>query len=156
MGVTNGVFYSNDAATLRRITSPISKDGDINTQDYTNFDNVARVMNFFPEAMWPSAFPQANAIYTYDNFLKAVAKFPAFCGENNMANMDDDQTCKRELSAIFAHWGQETGKRSWNDGEFWTQGLYWVQEIRCNGTNDSTCDYKSSNWSALPSAWPPQ
>jgi len=31
MGVTNGVIYSNDAATNRRITSPISTDGDINT-----------------------------------------------------------------------------------------------------------------------------
>lgn len=104
--------------------------------------------------MWASAFPQADAIYTYDNFLKSVAKFPAFCGEHNMPNLNAEEACKRELSTIFAHWGQETGKRAPENGEFWTQGLFWVQEIRCNGTNDATCNYSSSNWSA--DAWPPQ
>ena len=100
----------------------------------------------------------ANAVYTYENFLKAAAKFPAFCNESNMPNYDDDQTCEREIAAIFAHWGQETGARSWyQEGwEHWQQGLYWVEEIRCRGTNLSSCDYKSTNWSKEQDAWPPQ
>lgn len=61
--------------------------------------------------------------------------------------------CRRELASIFAHWGQETGKRDPSDGEFWTQALYWVQEIRCNGTNDQSCNYADGGWSRT--AWPP-
>lgn len=66
-----------------------------------------------------------------------------------------DETCKRELSTIFAHWGQETGKRDPSDGEFWTQGLYWIQEIRCNGTGAANCDYTSGGWASDANAWPP-
>jgi len=35
MGARNGEIYSNDAATTRRITAPVSRDGDIESQDYT-------------------------------------------------------------------------------------------------------------------------
>ena len=70
--------------------------------------------------------------------------------------MTDDEVCKREMAAIFAHWGQETGKRDPRDGEFWKQGLYWVEEIRCAGNFNGSCNYKSGNWSAKPDAWPPQ
>jgi len=58
------------------------------------------------------------------------------------------------LAGIFAHWGQETGKRDPTDGDFWTQALYWVQEIRCNGTNDQSCNYAQGGWAST--AWPPQ
>ena len=153
VGVQNGVPYSNDPAVNRRITSPLSIDGDI-TDIYLQQENVQRVQSFFSEAQWAAGFPQANPIYTYENFLKAVSKFPKFCGESNTAfnNLTVEQACKRELAAIFAHWGQETGKRDPADGPFWTQALYWVQEIRCNGTNDPSCDYKAYNWAA--DAWP--
>ena len=79
--------------------------------------------------------------------MKAVAKFPAFCNENNIQGNILEQTCKRELATLFAHWGQETGARDPNRGEFWTQGLYYVEEI-------NKSDYKSYNWSAK--AWPNQ
>ena len=111
------------------------------------------------ETQWDLAFPLADDIYTYDNFLKAVAKFPAFCNETNLKDSSNvawtvEDTCKRELASIFAHWGQETGARDPGEGEFWTQGLYYVQEVRCNlGAVDPTCDYKSSDWTA--SVWPP-
>lgn len=36
------------------------------------------------EDSWSSGFPMANAAYTYDNFLRAAAKFPAFCNESNI------------------------------------------------------------------------
>lgn len=42
-------------------------------------------MSIFDEADWNEGFPQRNSIYTYDNFLKAVAKFPSFCAETNIA-----------------------------------------------------------------------
>ena len=90
LGVRNGQPYSNDATQSRRITSPISIDGDINNMDYHNFANVQRIKRIFPEADWVRGFPVANAVYTYENFLKAAAKFPAFCNESNMPNYDDD------------------------------------------------------------------
>ena len=58
--------------------------------------------------------------------MKAVAKFPYFCNETNETGRSLDDACKREMASIFAHWGQETGKRDPGDGEFWTQALYWV------------------------------
>ena len=111
------------------------------------------------ETQWDLAFPLADDIYTYDNFLKAVAKFPALCNETNLKDSSNqawtvEDTCKRELASIFAHWTQETGARNANEGEYWTQALYYVQEIRCNqGHVDPTCDDASSNWSAK--IWPP-
>ena len=88
-----------------------------------------------------------------------MAKFPNFCNETNNGQGSQalDDTCKRELATIFAHWGQETGKRDPSDGEFWTQALYWVQEIRCNkdtngGVADPSCDYKQGGWA--DDAWP--
>ena len=83
-----------------------------------------------------------------------MAKFPAFCNETNLPGWSVEMTCRRELASIFAHWGQETGLRDPSEGEFWTQALYWVQEIRCNGTNDATCDYIETNWTADSDAWP--
>ena len=68
-----------------------------------------------------------------------MAKFPAFCRDNNISGNTLEQTCRRELSTIFAHWGQETGKRDPNLGDFWTQGLFYVEEIAKN-------DYKDVLW----------
>ena len=84
-------------------------DGDVST-DYVTRVNVQRIMSFFTEDDWARAFPLADPVYTYDNFLKAVAKFPYFCAETNLEYSLED-TCRRELAALFAHWGQETGKR---------------------------------------------
>ena len=90
----------------RRITSPLSIDGDI-TDIYLEQENVIRVQSFFSEADWVEGFPLAKPVYTYDNFLKAVSKFPAFCGESNTSvnGLTVDEVCKRELASIFAHWG---------------------------------------------------
>jgi len=53
-------------------------------------------------------------MYTYDSFLKAIAKFPYFCGENgHIGNyfINDLDSCKREVAALLAHIVQETGGR---------------------------------------------
>ena len=125
LGVSNGIPYSNNPAVDRRIKAPLTIDGSVD-DTYETYVNVQRVMSLFTEDDWATGFPQSDPIYTYTNFLKAVAKFPSFCGESNIEGQTMAETCKRELASIFAHWGQETGKRDPNDGEFWTQALYWV------------------------------
>ena len=55
------------------------------------------------EASWNELFPIRDELYTYDGFLHAAGKFEAFCNESNLNNYDADQTCKRELSTLFAH-----------------------------------------------------
>ena len=145
VGVTNGVPYSNDPKVSRRITSPLTVDGFV-ADDYLTRENVIRVQSLMTQEQWDDGFPLADPIYTYQNFLRSVAKFPAFCGETNIPGWSVENTCKRELAGIFAHWGQETGLRDPAEGEFWTQALYWVQEIRCNGTNDQSCNYIQGGW----------
>jgi len=147
MGIKNGVPYSNDPDVERRLVSPFTTDGHV--EDFMSKTNVQLVNSIFPESMWDDAFPYANDVYNHADFLKAVAKFPSFCGENNLGSKYTlTETCSRELSTMFAHWGQETGWRNPNDPlPFWKQGLYHVREMWC-GT------YNSWNWSK--EAWPPQ
>ena len=152
MGVSNGVVYSNDDAVNGRLAAARTKDGPV-SNNYASQANVQRVQSVFSQAQWDEGFPHADSIYTYTNFLKAVAKYPSFCNETNLS-MSVDDTCRRELSTLFAHWGQETGKRDPNNGEFWTQGLYHIEEMRCKGTSDPSCDYKDWGWSN--NAWPNQ
>jgi hypothetical protein len=83
-------------------------------------ENVLRVMSHFDEDAFNGLFPIADDFYTYENFLRAVAKFPAFCNEYNADEpltqlfwtntADLDSVCKRELSALFAHIAFESGK----------------------------------------------
>lgn len=83
VGVSNGVPYSNDDIVNHRLVAPLSKDTDM--ADYMSMANAQRVASIFPESQWASAFPYANSVYSYDDFLKAVAKFPAFCNETNVS-----------------------------------------------------------------------
>ena len=122
-----GTPYSKDSKVDRMITSPLSLDGPVD--NYQSYENVQRVQRIFPEEKFNEGFKLRNEVYTYENFLKAVARFPAFCNETNLEGWSIDDTCKRELAAMFAHWGQETGKRDPSKGEFWTQALYYVEEI---------------------------
>lgn len=82
VGVSNGVPYSNDDLVNHRLVSPLSKDTDM--ADYMSMANAKLVASIFPESQWSSAFPMANHVYTYQKFLKAVAKFPSFCNETNI------------------------------------------------------------------------
>ena len=48
--------------------------------------------------------------YTFENYLKAVAKYPAFCGDaaaNSSANLDE--LCMQAMASMFAHFAQEVG-----------------------------------------------
>ena len=90
--VVNGVPTSDDPHLRRMMSAPLSLDLDVH-EHYLDMTNVKRVRSLFSEAQWDAAFPERNPVYNYDDFLKAVAKFPAFCNESNMPNYDDDQTC---------------------------------------------------------------
>jgi len=77
-------------------------------ENYMDFPNVQRVAEILPEAAYEHVFAMRNALYTYQGFLRAIAKFPKFCGESNMYINDaerDEKTCKRELAFLFAHFG---------------------------------------------------
>lgn len=101
IGVFNGVPYGGDDEANRRINSPKPVDGDVT--DYMSKDNVQLVTQFLDEADWDWFFPLRNDVYTLDGFLKAVGKFPAFCGENNRSGHSALDTCKREVATLFAH-----------------------------------------------------
>ena len=107
IGVRNGVPYSNDSETTRRINAAMTVDGDV--LDYKNKPNVKRVMDLVDEDEWDELFPIRKPLYEYEGFLRAVAKFEAFCGENNLEGYDEEDMCARELATLFAHFGQETG-----------------------------------------------
>ena len=85
---------------MRRITSPLSIDGDV--PDYMNKTNVKLVSQFVNETMWDYVFSIRDDNYTLEGFLKAVGKFPAFCGENNR-KVSALESCKREVATFFAH-----------------------------------------------------
>jgi len=74
-------------------------------------------MTVFPECLWESwTIVYANPIYSYENFLKSVAKFPKFCAESNSPlGYDDAETCKREVAAFFAH--GSVSSNSWTEVE---------------------------------------
>lgn len=71
--------------------------------------NVLIVENILSESLFKASFPNANPAYTYVNFLKAVAKFPALCVE--------EKVCRKILANMFAHFQQETA------------GLVYLREI---------------------------
>ena len=164
IGVRNGVPYSNDAETTRRINAAMTVDGD--ALDYRSKPNVRRVMDLVDEDEWDELFPIRQPLYEYEGFLRAVGKFEAFCGEGNLEGYDEEDTCARELAALFAHFGQETGLHDthseWPESQGapeWKQGLYWVTEIRCTeglgpDVGMSSCDYKESGWAGT--AYPSQ
>jgi len=114
IGVENGLAYgTGDYA--RMLTSAQMAAGDMS--DYMSKDNVKLVASFVTQQKWDFYFPDIhNAVctgskYSYECFLKAIAKYPALCGENNRSTSDLD-TCKREIAGMFAHVVQETGNNS--------------------------------------------
>ena len=70
-------------------------------------------MSIVNETAWEDLFPLRNAVYTYDGFLNAVGKFPAFCDEKpEESSWTDENMCKKELATVFANFVQETSYRS--------------------------------------------
>ncbi|MCK7598750.1 hypothetical protein M0G74_15860 [Microbulbifer sp. CAU 1566] len=118
-----------------------------------NPENVQRVESIIGNPDWNFLFPVRAAEYSYTNFLRAVAKFPAFCGDYSDGR-NAEAICRKSLATMFAHFTQETGGHTphWAEPE-WRQGLYFIRE---QGWSESTpngygiCD--PSTWQAQQ--WP--
>lgn len=41
-------------------------------------------MDIVDEDEYEFLFPMRNDLYTYEGFIRAIGKFPAFCGESNL------------------------------------------------------------------------
>jgi GH18 family chitinase/chitodextrinase len=96
---------------------------------YDNPSNVKRVEAIVTEQDWEYLFPMRSPEYTYNNFLKAVGKFPAFCGDYSDGR-DAEEICKVSLSTMFAHFTQETGGHTPNiSTPEYRQGLVHVREM---------------------------
>ncbi len=95
----------------------------------SNPNNVKRVESFLSENDWDYIFPERAVEYSYENFLKAIGKFPAFCGDYNDGR-DSDTICRKSLATMFAHFTQETGGHTeWWDVPQWRQGLVHIREM---------------------------
>ncbi|TFF80901.1 carbohydrate-binding protein [Aeromonas taiwanensis] len=101
-----------------------------------NPDNVKRVERVFTEADWDFLTQMAAPEYTYERFLRAVGKFPAFCGDYTDGR-NADAICKKSIITAFAHFAQETGGHIGKDNvsdnplglEEWQQALVHVREM---------------------------
>ena len=93
-------------------------------------------------------------IFTFSNFIKAVAKYPTFCNQkspNNTSTLDD--LCKIELATLFAHITQETGGHSPWDAKHgkpeYQQSFVHAYEIGCD-KNPSACNGYNGACNRLP------
>lgn len=101
----------------------------VTPQDPGNPENVKRVESIVDASRWAYFFPRRAPEYTYTNFLRAIAKFPAFCG-TYADGRDSDAICRKALATMFAHFTQETGGHTiaWPEAQ-WRQGLVYVREL---------------------------
>lgn len=68
---------------------------------FNNYDAVGRAVT---AELFDSIFPNRQAVYTHEGFLRSAMAFPMLCGEDG----ESLETCKREFATMFAHWLQET------------------------------------------------
>ncbi len=102
----------------------------------TNPDNVKRVEHVFPFEQWTFLTQMAAPEYSYERFLRAIGKFPAFCGDYTDGR-NADEICKKSIVTAFAHFAQETGGHISVDNtsdnpdglEEWQQALVHVREM---------------------------
>ncbi|MGF1724270.1 glycoside hydrolase family 19 protein [Photobacterium nomapromontoriensis] len=95
----------------------------------SNPQNVKRVERLVNQASWNEIFPERDEKYTYLNFLKAIGKYPAFCGTYSDGR-DSDAICRKSLATMFAHFTQETGGHNpHSDNPEWQQGLFYLREV---------------------------
>lgn len=94
--------------------------------------NVRRVERILSAPDWEWFFPRRDPAYGYTNFLRAVGKFPAFCGDYDDGR-DAEAICRKALATMFAHFTQETGGHNayWPEPE-WRQGLVYLRELGWN------------------------
>jgi|GEM_PF-6549753 len=139
-GIVSSAYLAQTEAQLTNTPLMQSVKASIETLDNTlvelisalsssNPNNVKRVESFLSENDWDYIFPERAVEYSYENFLKAIGKFPAFCGDYNDGR-DSDTICRKSLATMFAHFTQETGGHTewWNVPQ-WRQGLVHIREM---------------------------
>eukprot|EP01067_Filipodium_phascolosomae_P004126 Filipodium_phascolosomae@DN2725_c1_g1_i19.p1 len=100
-----------------------------------NPENVKRVESMFSNDQFLYVFPWRLPVYTYNGFLKAIGKFPAFCREYKDGR-DSEAVCRKSLAVMFAHFGQETGGHVQHpEIAEWRQALKHVREVNWNETS---------------------
>ncbi len=129
----------------------------------SNPENVKRVERVFPQAQWDFLTQMAAPEYTYTRFLRAIGKFPAFCG-NYEGTRDADAICKKSIVTAFAHFSQETGGHISIDNssdnpkrlEEWQQALVHVREMGWSEgqegytTGCGQNDWQNARWPCEP------
>jgi len=108
--------------------------------------NVALIKSILTHDLWDGLTTQMvvnemltaaqRATFTYDNFLKMAGKYPFFCGEPGIYQLNGksspEEACRRELAAFFAHATQETGAHDPNlTVPLWKQAFAQTREGSC-------------------------
>lgn len=96
----------------------------------SNPPNVKVLESIFSEEQFNTLFSKANNAYTYENFLKAFAKFPAVC--------EDELLCRYTLATMFAHFKQET------------DDLYYLEEINKSDYCGTWSDWLKAAYPCVP------
>jgi len=113
-----------------------------------NPSNTKLVESIITSEDWEFLFPARHKSYSYTNFLRAIAKFPAVCYSSN------PDICRKVLATMFAHFTQETGAHNPSlQVPEWRQGLAYVEEVGCDARD---CGYSANcatnQWTTK--AWP--
>ena len=78
--------------------------------------------------------------YSYEMFLWAASRFPAFCneyGSSDRPNLENqDVACKRELSFLFAHIIPKVAEFVKGDDSEYFTGISYFGNIDCNQDYD--------------------
>ena len=113
-------------------------------------ENVKLVKSILTRAKWDDLTTQMTkgdasiltaaeqATYSYENFLRAIGKYPFFCAEQGVYNTMEE-ACRRELATLFAHGAQETGAHDPNlTMPEWKQAFSKVFEGSCYSSGKCT------------------
>ncbi|MBL4674140.1 MAG: chitinase, partial [Arenicella sp.] len=125
--------------------------------------NVKRAERVFPQSEWTFLTQMATPEYTYTRFLRAIGKFPAFCGDYSDGR-NADGICKKSIVTAFAHFAQETGGHisiaNVSDNpqglEEWQQALVHVREVGWSEgqegyvTGCGQNDWQNKRWPCAP------
>lgn len=158
---TQNPMYETWASALRTRENAIVNA--ISPNSSSNPNNVKRAERVFGQHEWKFLTEMAAPEYTYTRFLKAIGKFPAFCGDYTDGR-NADAICKKSIITAFAHFAQETGGHISPDNtsdnpsqlEEWQQALVHVREMGWSEgetgytTGCGQDDWQNRRWPCAP------
>ena len=95
-------------------------------------------MGILTEEAWNQLFGFRNEIYTYDAFIYAAARYPAFCNsraDEGEETLTYDEACQRELAAILSHMIEDTNSQKRLEAPSFGTGLANVLDQECDRGN---------------------